>query len=71
MTNTEPDFRTGTREYKLRKLIQRNYKANIGANDGAGLRLLVESGRESRRRLARQNKKFKQTTTFDILTQLN
>jgi hypothetical protein len=71
MTNSEPDFRNGTSEYRLRELIHGNYQAHVGDNSGVGLKLVVESARESRRRLARQNKKFKQTTAFDILNQLN
>jgi hypothetical protein len=71
MTNSEPDFRNGTSEYKLRELIHGNYSAMVDANNGIGLKLVLESARESRRRLARQNKKFKQITNFNIITQLN
>lgn len=72
MTTSEPDFRNGTREYLLRDLIHSNYQAkNPTSKKGIGLKLVVEGSRESRRRLARQKKQTKSTTTFDILNQLN
>ena len=71
MTNSEPDFLATTNEYKLRKLIHGSYSATVDSNNGIGLKLVVESARESRRRLARHNKKFKQITNFNILNQLN
>ncbi len=71
MSISDPDFRDGTKEYLLRQLIHSNYQPlNVNRN-GVGLKLVVESSRESRRRLARQKKQTKSTTTFDILNQLN
>jgi hypothetical protein len=71
MSISDPDFRDGTKEYLLRQLIHSNYQPlNVNRN-GVGLKLVVESSRESRRRLARQKKQTRSTTTFDILNQLN
>lgn len=71
MSESHPDFRDGTREYNLRALVHANYQPKVGENNGIGLKLVVESARESRRRIARQNKKSKQITNLDILNQLN
>ena len=71
MPESQPDFRDGTREYKLRALVHANYQPKVGENNGIGLKLVLESARESRRRMARQNKKFKQITNFNIINQLN
>ncbi len=71
MSISDPDFRDGTKEYLLRQLIHSNYQPlNVNRN-GVGLKLVVESSRESRRRLARQKKQTRSTTTLDILNQLN
>ncbi len=71
MSISDPDFRDGTKEYLLRRLIHSNYQPlNVNRN-GVGLKLVVESSRESRRRLARKKKQTRSTTTFDILNQLN
>ncbi len=71
MSISNPDFRDGTKEYLLRQLIHSNYQPlNVNRN-GVGLKLVVESSRESRRRLARQKKQTRSTTTLDILNQLN
>jgi hypothetical protein len=71
MSISDPDFRDGTKEYLLRQLVHSNYQPlNVNRN-GVGLKLVVESSRESRRRLARQKKQTRSTTTLDILNQLN
>jgi len=71
MTNSQPDFCNDTKEYLLRELIHSKYLFKNGNSDGVGLKLVVETSRESRRRLARQKKQTQPTTTFDILNQLN
>lgn len=71
MSISDPDFRDGTKEYLLRQLIHSNYQPlNVNRN-GVGLKLVVESSRESKRRLARQKKQARSKTTLDILNQLN
>jgi len=71
MSNSQPDFRNGTKEYSLRQLVHGNCGPAEINGSGVGLKLTVETTRETRRRLARQNKKSKPTTVFKILTQLN
>lgn len=72
MSNSQPDFRDNTKEYNLRTLVHSSYQQPAAVNnDGVGLKLVVETSRESRRRLLREKKLVKPRKTFDILTQLN
>ena len=71
MTNSQLDFHNNTKEYLLRELIHSKYLPENNSRNNVGLKLVVETSRESRRRLARQKKQTRPTTTFDILNQLN
>ena len=73
MTNkhSQPDFHDATKEYLLRELIHSKYQPENNKGNNVGLKLVVETSRESRRRLARQKKQTRPTTTFNILNQLN
>ena len=71
MTNSQADFRNDTKEYLLRELIHSKYLSENNNKNNVGLKLVVETSRESRRRLARQKKQTRPTTTFDILNELN
>jgi len=70
MSTAEPAFRNGTNEYLLRDLIHSNYQPMNVHQNGVGLKLVVETSRESRRRLARQKKQTKPKTALDILNEL-